>query len=468
MQAEPSERFRLLVERAANGPASALRGVSGPARLLSHIDADGISSASVLAWLLLELRIPFHASFIKRFPENPVKELGESYGLLIVSDMGSGYRERLSSAASRARVIVVDHHEPVGETPEGVEELNPHDLGIDGGQEVSAAGVAYALFRATLPEGPRPAHLALLGAIGDVQSRNGFSGVNEEILRQATEMDLVEARTELRLFGGPEYPLLLALERTVDPPIPGVSGSSSGALEILESLGIPPKTGDRMTTLSDLTEEQRRALLSEIVKRLAAWGQRASPDQLLGTVYTLLTEPPGSPLRDLGTFATVLNACGRMGRADVGLALGLGRRGRALEAANRVLSEYRRELAQFLDVLSEVQRVEGGVLFFDGRGRLRDTLTSPVASIAARSPPEEGVLLVAVAAEEPENPGRVKLSLRLTQEGRESGLDAGELASMAAKELGGEGGGHSAAAGLSIPASELQRLVTLLAESTRR
>ena len=467
MQAEPSGRLNLLIERARLA-ASLIGGQPAGeiVKVVSHIDADGISSAALLAWLLLRLGLGFHISFVKKLTPEYVKSLlSEDYRLYLFSDLGSGYREELGPLAERSPLILVDHHEPLGGISGRMVDLNPHEVGVDGGREVSAAGVALALYSAILRDEHPPLHLALVGAIGDVQARDGFTGVNSEILSYAERIGLVKSRVELRLFGGPEYPLLLSLERTVDPPIPGVSGSSSGALELLQSLGIPPRVDDKWTTLSDLDDEERSALLSEIVKRLAIFGHKVSPQQLLGTSFTLLTEPPGSPLRDLGTFATVLNACGRMGRPDLGLMLGLGRRGRIMEMVNETISQYRRELARFLESSRDLQRVVGSVLFVDGRGSLRDTLTSPVASILARSRPDEDVRVVAVMTEDSEAEGCVKVSLRLTQAGIYEGVDLAKIAVQASVELGGVGGGHSSAAGLTLPAERWEEFVKILSAS---
>ena len=466
MQAEPSGRFNLLIERAKLAAPLIRQAAGGTARVVSHIDADGISSASIVIWLLLRLGIGFHISFIKKLTAEFVNSLlREDYELHVFSDLGSGYRDELRPLAERVPLVLVDHHEPLGNPSGHMVDLNPHEVGVDGGREVSAAGVALALYRATLPDEHPPVHLALVGAIGDVQAKDGFTGVNSEILSYAEKIGLVKSRVELRLFGGPEYPLLLSLERTVDPPIPGVSGSSSGALEFLQSLEIPPKVDDRWTTLSDLDDEKRSALLSEIVKRLAIFGHKVSPEQLLGTSFTLLSEPPGSPLRDLGTFATILNACGRMGRPDIGLMLGLGRRGKVMGMANETISQYRRELARFLESSKDLQKVIGGVLFVDGRGLLRDTLTSPVASILARSSSNEGVKVVAVMTEDSEAEGWIKVSLRVTQEGASEGIDLAKIAVQASVELGGVGGGHSSAAGMTIPAGRWEELVKILSAS---
>ena len=410
----------------------------GTVRLISHLDADGLSSAGILISLLRKLNVPFHLTIVKYVSESLVEGLREEpYEVYLFSDLGSGDLEVLSSLGRR--VFIVDHHRPEGDVGE-IRILNPFLAGLDGDREISGAGVAFLLYYEMLDD-PDMAPMAITGALGDVQEDDGFRGLNREILKLAEESGLVEVRPDLRLFGGPDYPLVASLERTVDPFIEGVSNNSAGALALVESLGIPIKVGERWTTLSDLTEEQKRDLTNELVKRMESLEKAKS---LVGNVYIYLKEPKGSPLRDLSSFATILNACGRMGGGHIGALLASGLRGEILNRALELQQSYKRVLAQVLR--SARPRIVGRVAFID-EGLAEDTMIGTVTSILSKSLRDADIVVGYANTEE----GMIKVSARVTGRGSSKQIDLDELLRTASKEAGGTGGGHQMAAGAQIP-----------------
>ena len=61
-------------------------------RIISHHDADGISSAAVIANALAEEGVQYHTTIIPRLKPDIVNELRhEKYNLFIFSDMGSAF-----------------------------------------------------------------------------------------------------------------------------------------------------------------------------------------------------------------------------------------------------------------------------------------------------------------------------------------------------------------------------------------
>jgi len=403
-------------------------------RVISHIDADGLSSAGIFISILKRFRVPFHLSSVKYVSDTLISELKkEPYDLYIFLDLGSGEVELLKSMEKR--VFVVDHHRP---SSEDIPMLNPFTQGIDGDRDVSSSGLCFLLYREFF-EDYSMVPVALTGALGDLQENGGFSGLNEAILNWGVERGIIEVRKEIRLFGGPDYPLVSSLERTVDPFIRGVSDDSAGALSLIESLGIPIKIGEKWVTLSDLSDEQKRDLMNELVKRVESLDKAKS---LLGNTYVNLMEPKGSPLRDLSSFSTLLNACGRMGRGYLGALLASGMRGEILSSALSVLQDYKKHLSSLLRDLKP--RVIGKVAFID-EGVAEDTIISTLTSIMSKS--IKNVDLVIGYAETEGD--MLKVSARLTN--RVSGFDLNEILRKASTTVGGRGGGHRHAAGAQIP-----------------
>ena len=80
-------------------------------RVISHNDADGITSAGLVCNALKRAGIPFHATLVNRLDETVVESIVRSCGLL--NKMGSGKPDLISRI--KGDVFLLDHHKPVGE-----------------------------------------------------------------------------------------------------------------------------------------------------------------------------------------------------------------------------------------------------------------------------------------------------------------------------------------------------------------
>ena len=112
-------------------------------RVISHNDADGLTSAGIICQALLRLDIRFHTSIVPRLDKSVVEMVKETTAdddLVIFCDMGSGQSDIISEI--KQDIIVLDHHVPVGESPAKVL-VNPHIVGIDGAMHISGSGVTF-------------------------------------------------------------------------------------------------------------------------------------------------------------------------------------------------------------------------------------------------------------------------------------------------------------------------------------
>ena len=431
------------------------RGDLVPVRIITHIDADGLSSGAVLSSAFKRLGIPHHITFVKYLSPALLEELSsDSYPLNIFSDLGSGYIEDIKSTFKSRTVLILDHHAPNGRSGNGLLHLNPFDFGLNGDLDLSGAGVCYLLAR-ELCDGVPP-YVPLIGALGDLQTNKSgdLVGMNGSILDEAVRSGLVEVKNDIRLFGGPEYPLAAALERTVDPTIPGITGNSLAAVKLLENLGIPIKRGDRWTTLEDLSREEKGALLNELIRRLSSTG--GDPKALLGKIYLLREEERGSPLRDLRSFATVLNACGRVGAPYVGLFVAQGMRGKFADRAFDLLTEYRRILTGYLNKFEEGELIsmKGKVILVEGGRSVADTMIGTLVSILSRNT-MRAAFVVGYAETDHE---MVKISIRKVAS-VPSNIDLNDVMKKLGEAHGGRGGGHADAAGALVPAQKLEKFL---------
>ncbi|MFC5368233.1 single-stranded-DNA-specific exonuclease RecJ [Salinirubrum litoreum] len=449
--------------------------------LTSHIDADGLTSAAVAASALERAGIPFETVFSKQLDREEVAAIAETgYDTVLFTDFGSGQLDIIAEheRAGDFTPVIADHHQPAtvaadggtgaggaggsesggsGETRRVDTEyhLNPLLEGLDGASELSGAGAAYVLARALEPEGTDSrdlAALAIVGAVGDMQDGDGgLQGANEGIVREGVEAGVVEEATDLALYGRQTRPLPKLLEYASEARIPGISNDEAGAVKFLSGLDLDLKEDGDWRRWVDLTTEERRTLVSSLMQHAVSRGVPASRiEDLIGTSYTLLAEEPGTELRDVSEFSTLLNATARYERADVGLAVCLGDRDDALERARTLLRNHRRNLSEGLQwVKTEGVTREEHVQWFDAGTRIRETIVGIIAGMAIGADGVDPNVPIVAFAEKSED--EVKVSSRGNHRLTRRGLDLSVVMRECSQAVGGDGGGHDVAAGATIP-----------------
>jgi RecJ-like exonuclease len=433
--------------------------------LLSHIDADGLTSAAVAASALQRAEIPFEVVFSKQLDAEEVAAVAaRDYDTVLFTDFGSGQLDviREHETAGDFTPVVADHHQPATvETDGGTERLdtefhlNPLLEGLDGASELSGAGAAYVLARALEPtDGANRdlAGLAVVGAVGDMQDGDGgLHGANEGIVADGVEAGVLSEATDLALYGRQTRPLPKLLEYASEARIPGISNDEAGAVRFLSGLSLDLKEGGEWRRWVDLTADERQTLASALMQRAVSRGVPASRiEELVGTSYTLLDEEPGTELRDVSEFSTLLNATARYERADVGLAVCLGDREEALDRARALLRNHRRNLSEGLQwVKSEGVTREENVQWFDAGTRIRETIVGIIAGMAVGADGVDPNVPILAFAEK--NDEEVKVSGRATHRLTRRGLDLSVVMRECSRAVGGDGGGHDVAAGATIP-----------------
>ncbi|MDP2750251.1 MAG: DHH family phosphoesterase [Nanoarchaeota archaeon] len=426
-------------------------------RLVSHLDADGISAASIIIKALNKKNRKYSISIIPQLDKKALEELSnEKYEYYIFTDLGSGIIKDICATLSGRRILILDHHEiqeGYNQCSQSEQDLivhvNPHLFGIDGSKEISGAGVVY-LFSKEISDVKEMAHIAVVGAIGDIQDDNGFLRLNSEILKEAVANGKMKVNVGPRFFGAQTRPLHKVLEYCSDPLIPGVSGSESGAIQFLNQIKIDPKKGAGWRKLVHLNKEEMQRLITGIImKRL---GEKR-PDDVLGHIYTLIEEERESPTRDAREFSTLLNACGRLNRASLGIGVCLGDK-KMKKRAIASLADYKKEIVKALDWYHQ-NKNKPGILIGDNfiiihaKDQVMSTMIGTLASIISKSGDlKDGtyILSLAQAAD-----GTTKVSLRLAGKAKETEIDLRTVIQDIVKITGGEAGGHMNAAGAIIP-----------------
>jgi single-stranded-DNA-specific exonuclease len=437
--------------------------------VVSHLDADGLAAAGIMGKALWRHGAHFRVRVQQWVDDTIVAEVNSDRPpLTIFTDLGSGYLSVLAENLSGHQIIVLDHHQPVGEPSNNVLQVNPHPHGIDGSKDVSGAGVAYFVARSLNVRNIDLADVAVVGALGDLQDKyrqRTLGGLNDIIVADGRTSGCLGVDKDLMFFGRETRPIHKALAYTTSPFLPGISGEEDKSLAFLGSLDIKPKQGEKWRALRDLSEEERRKLCSALSDYLVSKGHPHNVLSLVGSVYTLTREEPWTPLRDAREYSVLLNATGRLERAGLGVSICMGDRVSSLEQAEAVLAEYRRTITKYLEwVSAEADRVEELESIYVVRGEdfINEKMIGTLSSILSTNmpKPEKPIIAYAVVAAE----GLVKVSSRTLDFLTNKGLDLGEIMRVAAERFGGSGGGHNIAAGAQVPTQHAEAFVKMVNE----
>jgi RecJ-like exonuclease len=349
----------------------------------------------------------------------------------------------------------LDHHPPDGKATSKITQVNPHEFGIDGATKISAAGVAYLVARAVDEANKDLSALGIVGALGDMQDKNearALAGLNQLVVNDAVSSGSASVNSDLVIYGRETRPVFRALAYTTSPYLPNLSGREDNCLMLLSQAGIPFKEGDRFRTVADLSQEEKQKLLNSIISYLNSQNLPSNVVlDMVGTVYTLSRETPGSPTRDAREYSALLNACGRTANPSIGVSIGLGDRQAALTEANEIVTTYRKTLANYMEWLTKspdaIQKFKV-IWAIRGETQIQESMTGAFSSIissAGNLTPDHAIVVVTKAKD-----GGIKLSARAPSKLLQRGMNLGAALNTTAKKYDGFGGGHNVAAGAHI------------------
>jgi len=418
--------FEHALQRAAEKILSMPKG--SRIRIISHCDADGIASAAIAAMALYRNGYEFHIS-IKKTGQNLLESVEEN-DLFLFCDIGSSHLEEMGRL--KKDIILCDHHVMNGDIPKNVINLNVRSYGIDGSKEASASSAVFSLAMEMDKGNADLSQLAICGAIGDKQDKNGFHGINKKILDMAIEKGFVNVREEI-IFSEKQE-IMDILEKSIEPYFTSFSGG--GAIRFLQNIGITP-----LKKLKELDEKERKKFFSALTIKLLEQGVEEmewKKEKIYGNAYG-----------DLYDLTSKLNACARKDEASIGIALCF-KDEKARDRAVELQEIYREEIRYELRAIEK----EGGkemssfTYFHTKKPSLTGTLAGLALSYLPNFPSNKPVIGISIVD------GKAEISARATQNLVENGIDLAIALEKASSSVGGEGGGHPIAAGATIPAEK--------------
>ncbi len=376
--------------------------------VMAHADADGVAGAAIAKFFLEKNDIEYELKFVDYLRKESLSEYKGNEILFI--DVGNGSIEEIERNGIEA--IIVDHHFA---SKYFKNSLNPFYYGIDGGEEISASGLMHLITG-------KNAEIALIGAAGDLQDRNGLKGWNYRILMESN----IIAKRDIKLYGR-SMPLYRML--SFSPLIPPFFKNVGIVVRFLNELGINEKK-----TWNELNGEEKKRLFSSIVKMMIRRGyEKDDIMKLYGEVYEL----DGIDLREI---ASGINAMAKYGEYREAIHVCITGN---YDKMKQFINAHRKNIKNGIRFAKENLNDGIKIKYFHAGRKIKGSILGTVT----------GMLLEGEKIEKPvvgmvENEQEIKISARAP---KNMNVNLSIAIRNAARAIGGYGGGHKMAAGATIP-----------------
>jgi len=413
--------------------------------VISHFDTDGITSAAIFGKCLKKLDKNFSFKIVKSLDEQTISELPKTK-VLVFLDLGSGSLEDISKLSNE--VFIIDHHEIQKEFnyPENINIINPHL--IPNCELISGSCVSYLVSKELAKKDTESANLAVVGMVGDIMERDIGRLVNE-IIKDAG----ATIKKGLLLYPSTR-PLNKALEYCSNPYIPGITGNSFGACDLLREAGIE-FTKNGYKSLIELEEEEMQKLVTALALRFP------NHDAIGGLIGNLFLIKFFNKIEDARELSALINACSRMGNSEVALLFCMGNKN-AKEQAEKIYIKYKQSIINALNQINSNPKIEGKqYVIMNAQDRIQYTIIGTIASILSMSSMyEEGKIIITMAY----NQDKIKVSSRISgrRNATEGGRNLKEIMDSITELIGGESGGHRFAAGCVISKDKEEAFIELI------
>lgn len=463
---------------------------------ISHIDADGITAMAIVVFLLERTNLQPIWKNIHQLNSETILEVRDLVrehkpDLVIFSDLGTGQirliHEYIEPEPYVNHIIILDHHLPpnhsgLSEGPfksDKILEINPSNHDLSGSYDVSGAGVSFLLAYTLSTENSNLAELAVVGASGDLQAYygKGFVGVNKEIIQIGEENGFIRVDRDLTFFGINTRPLAQLLEYATDPYLPGITGDRDACYRLYDELSIPLKDEmDRWRIWMDLSQDEKKKIVQALFNHILQFYDHPKvASGIVGNIITLPKRPERTEMRSAKEFSTLLNACGRNRRAEVGVRICLGDVD-ALREGITLLQQHRANLASALRRLETNGYDETESMYIVNDPETPDTIIGIIIGMAQGSrivPIDKPIIGVSTNTSN-EGP-RVKISGRARKSLVKRGLNLKEVFSTAsvivnesAEKKVAEAGGHPMAAGAFVHEDYLDEFLEIVSAEIKR
>ena len=414
-------------------------------RVISHYDADGITSAAIISNALHRAGYNFQTTLMRNpFNKGLERVSKEDNELIIFSDMGSGQIETIEKMNCKS--IIIDHHQYLKKkTTKDVLQINANLCDINGNYEACGATLSYSIAKALDSKNVDLSALAVAGIIGDKQYIGGIRGYNKTVLDEAINNGNFIEDIVIKLSGDS---LFEALYYSMDPYYSGLSGNEIEIKEFFKRLKLM-----KDVKIEDLDKEKMKQLQSYLMLKLIKNGCEKN---ILDTVIRPRYRSNIFNC-ELERLADLLDSCGKGGNRGLGLALCMGDK-QAFEQAVELEKDYKQKiLNELLKLEKDGFKEKKSYHYFYSND---SSLGGVIGGIATNFILDKEKPLLSIVKKDDE----IHISCRGNQYLVSKGLDLGVAMNEASKKLGGHGGGHSIASGATISSDKEEEFLELVDE----
>jgi len=432
--------------------------------IVGHLNIDGIISASIIGNAIHRKNGNYIIRIYNDLNIEILKEIQEGeYDFHIFCELGSGLIKNIAELFNN-KWLMLDNNQISSEEINMKQIFNSWQFNYDEIKQLSTACMAYFVAKKIDEENINLSWLAVVAMIVDQQDsveKQSVISLNKNIINDAIKEGFLKISQDILLSGRETKPVYVALASMMTPFIPGLSGNRDACLATLVSTGLALHQNGKWRTLTDLNEDEKKKIMESVIPYLSSVNTGYDGvSSLIGNIYTLEKEDESSSLRDAREFGVLLNACGGMKRAGVGVSICLGDRSEFLHESEQILIDYRIKLSQLIQIIldDESKIVEHNTFnMIIGDGLVDEDIQGFLASILTGITKfENKVLLLRTTIID-----YYIFSIRKSHKNNTSnnlGLIIHELADI----YGGTGGGHEDSADCKIPSSQLKNFLLTL------
>ncbi len=200
-----------------------------------------------------------------------------------------------------------------------------------------------------------------------------------DFLEDALSKEGISVKKSLKVPGILVRPLVHALRDSYLRYFPGVTANEQGTIKLLKSKGIPMKKGGKLILYDELTEEQKKAIVTEYILRRLNLNVK-KPDDIIMEHYLIVGE--SSQFRDLFLLQLTIEYLVELNKFDLAVALALlGEKAKekALVYMKTYLSHLSQAVAEFFQRKAKVYLAEDTLLIaftqnYYGKKRILETI----------------------------------------------------------------------------------------------
>ncbi len=424
--------------------------------LISHNDADGISSLHIIQNLLYKMNLEFDyfiynrsvswADYLKGIlPKKDTKKATKT--ALFFTDVGSNLQELVPiiKDGRKEHYFILDHHEVEAydeqwEFPENLHFLNPSLYGFDGLDHIAGATLAYLFAKKINSTIINQGWLAAIGIAGDsLRPMDKLESFNRDVYEELINEEVIIDEEGLILFGGMHETIKNGLKYCILPFIDGLGGQDDNIIKnFLNNINIDPNKKVINLTSDEIEKIQQEACINN-------QGH-----------FCILPKKNGL-LSFAFEHALLLNIlCFK----NISAAISITRQKSITRSAKILYVEYVSNLAQNLKNLTHLHRTETKkAIFIEVEGKIPPSNWSDTTSFSSVNEILDPYKILFLGGEEKKN-HMIKLSVRCSRKflTQNNGIGVNHIISRIREEFGGIGGGHKLAGGIRLSIPSYNRL----------